>query len=632
MRQGFVIALLIALIVTLGVIVVCAAAGPPPSLYVFPDTGFVYGFVPAPNAPVTVKLTKPGGVVSLVNSTSLPTPNAGGLYTYTAALSDIIQIGDQVEATFSNTTTAMTVPNLTARARRATSSVTGRAPANVPLRVTLEQADGTYVQTVNSDASGNYGAGFAGHTMLAGDWGNVYYTPTLSLNTVTVLIYRVPGLWLYSGSNRVDGFAPAGGLPVAVTWGDETITTTSSHNSFGYGRFSALLTTGSLQAGDQLTMTAGSEPPVSATVQPLTVNINRTTRTISGTGPRPYVPVTVEFNDSQNTYVQVVATGAAAPYSYAATFPSVAMSPGDWARAAVADQNGNITFAYGRVPLTHAYKGAGHVFGYATSAGAPLTVTLKSSSGQVKGIAYPVSNNDVYAWGEFVADLRHPVTGAPAVIATGDVVETQVGSGVLFPMTVSSLDGQVDVANNRVWGTAAFNATVRAVLYHWTGSGYDNGTERIVQADGSGNYSAGFVGLATAQAGDYALVYQPDGQGGVTYILAPSTHPSLTVTDFPSYVNPNTAATVGWSIADGIHVTATSVFWDSSSHALDYAYPNETVVQSGGAGSYRASLNGLPAGKVHFRVRAVVDGRELWSAEQSIQVGRMAYLPLVIRR
>lgn len=632
MRQGFVVAIALALTLTLAVAVVCAAAAQPPSIYVFPDTSFVYGFVSSPNTPVTVKLTKPGGVVSTANSTSLATPNAKGLYTYTAVLPNIIAIGDQVETTASNATTAMTVPNLTARAQRATSSVTGQAPPNVSLKVTLEQASGAYAQTVTSTPAGSYSASFAGHTMLAGDWGNVYYTPTLSVNTVTVLIYRVPGLWLYSGSNRVDGFAAAGGLPVTLTWGDETIHTTSSHNSFGYGRFSALFTTGSLRPGDQLVMTAGSEPSVSATVQPLTVAINRTTKTISGLGPGPNVPVTVEFNDPQNTYVQVVNTAASAPYAYSASFPAVTMSPGDWARASVADPNGNVTFAYGRVPLTYAYKGTGHVFGYATSAGAPLTVTLKTSAGQVKGVAYPISNYDVYAWGEFAADLRHPTTGAPATIAVGDIVETQVGNGAPFAITVQPLDGQIEVANNRVRGTTTPNATVRAVLFHWVGTGYDNGTERIVQADGSGNYSASFAGLVTAQAGDYALVYRPDGQGGVTYALAPSTQPTLAITAYPTFVAPNASANIAWSVANGVHTTSTSVFWDIMSHAVDYAYPHETAVQSGGPGAYSTTLTSLPAGRVYFRVRAVVDGQELWSAEQAIQVGRNTYLPLVTRQ
>lgn len=617
-------------VMALVVVAASLAAGQPPSIYAYLGTGYVYGFASAGNVPVTITLANAGGIKAQVTVTSSTNISLTGLYA--ATLPAVIQSGDWLTVTAQDVSTGMTVASLTARANRTAGTVTGQAPPDSPLEVTLEQPGVTYRQFVTSTTGGSFSASFAGQTsIVAGDWGSVTYTPTVMTNTVSVQLYRVPLLRFYLGSDRVDGYTVAGDLPITLTRSGEAITLTSSHDSFSYGQFVAYFAGGAVRIGDRVTMTAGSELPIPATVQALTVNMDSAANSLHGDGPGPNVPVWVEFNQPQATYTRIVTTSNATPYTFTAVF-TASMSPGDWGRASVSDPNGNLTYAYTRLPIVYAYKGNRHVFGYAASGGLPVTVTLKNSSGITQAMAFLVSSSDVYAWGYFAADLRDSITNAPIVMQSGDVVETKVGPTSHLTMTVRSLDGQVDPVANAVKGNTLPNSNVRAVLYHWIGSGYDNGTEQVGQADATGNYTVSFASLVAAQLGDYALVYRPDGQSGVTYALAPSTHPSLAVTGFPAHVDPNATIPVTWTIAGGVHTTYANVHWDTVSRAASYSYNHSTPVQIGGPGTYVETLPGVQLGRVYFRARAFVDGQELWSGvEQAIEVGWSMYLPIVVR-
>jgi hypothetical protein len=172
---------------------------------------------------------------------------------------------------------------------------------------------------------------------------------------------------------------------------------------------------------------------------------------------------------------------------------------------------------------------------------------------------------------------------------------------------------------------------LQVTLYRWNGSDFSGDFMQTGAADASGNYTVSFTGVYSAQLGDYALVYRPDGVTGVVYTFAPSTHPTLSVIN-PINVPANTPIPITSTIGGGVHVTYANVHWDTASRSASYAYNRSTPIQSGGIGNYTSIITGVQLGQVLFRARAFVDGQELWSEpEQGMQVGRAVYLPLILR-
>lgn len=628
-RWTMFVALGIALASLLIITVSLAASGTSPTIYAYLNSDFVYGYTSSGGVPVTVTLANASGIKAQIVVTSSVAVSTTGLYA--SSLPTTIQVNDVLTVTSPvDSPILMAVPNITARANRSTNTLTGTAPANSPLRVTLEQPGVTYEQFVTSTAGGDYSATFA-QAIQAGDWGTITLTPTVApTNTVTHLLYRTPQLRFYLGSDQLDGYTVGGDLPMTLALSNGVLlSTTSSHNSFSYGKF-ALNTPNNLQAGTRVTMTAGTEAPLVATIQALTVNMDAVHNALSGTGPGPNAAVYLEFNAGAQTYTATVLASAAAPYTYSVPFTTT-MMPGDWARAYVADLNGNLTYAYARLPVVYVYEGNRHIFGYAAAPNLPVTITLKNGATVVATAGSLVSSQNVYAWGFFSTDLRDGITDAPIKIQPGYTVVVTSGASSVMTVPVVSLNGQVDPINDVVTGSTSPNSNLQVTLYRWNGSDFSGDFTQNGAADASGNYTVSFTSVYSAQLGDYALVYRPDGVTGVVYVLAPSTHPTLSVIN-PMNVPANTYIPITSTIGGGVHVTYANVHWDTASRSVSYTYHHSTPIQSGGIGNYTSIIAGVQLGQVFFRARAFVDGQELWSEpERSVQVGRAVYLPLILR-
>lgn len=358
---------------------------------------------------------------------------------------------------------AITVPTLTVQLDRAANTLSGQAPANSIVALSVSRGNDffrTYTATV--DALGGYTLNLPGDVALAaGDVARVSYKsidpPTFSATGILPLIRAE----LYQSS--VSGRLPPLTAYTITLQTSPTVTLSYQGIAFDDGYFGLWLAP--TRPGDIITVTTVQQT-LRLELPALTAHIDRTSATIFGQAP-PLASLRVMpyayFSYSQN--VTATASGA-----YTATFPDLAPLNTTYGQLTYYDADGNqVGLAFATVHWDVVVNDK-CLSGIADLPGLPLTLTLRNSSGGVKS---------TYS---FIPAYSYYAACFTTIVESGDQIALQSASATEV-FTVPVLTARHNFARQAVEGSAPPHETLFAEL-----PAFYNGPPRRVFADDDGRY------------------------------------------------------------------------------------------------------------------------------------------------
>ncbi len=172
---------------------------------------------------------------------------------FSAAMGTPLRPGDTVTVTTPREELTLTIPWLTARIDRATATVSGQAPPEAPLEVSLSVYPLYLSRRVTATAAGRYTVSFPEASSFAGAWGAVRHTNPQGHRAFLEFGARA---WLVTlGERCASGYADMAGAPFTVTLQaadgfTESLTgTASTYNASFFACFSR-----PIGIGDRLTL------------------------------------------------------------------------------------------------------------------------------------------------------------------------------------------------------------------------------------------------------------------------------------------------------------------------------------------------------------------------------------------
>jgi hypothetical protein len=124
--------------------------------------------------------------------------------------------------------------------------------------------------------------------------------------------------------------------------------------------------------------------------------------------------------------------------------------------------------------------------------------------------------------------------------------------------------------------------------------------------------------------GDWLTLYYIDLQDNYFSSSFYTTQPSVTVTDYPSAVQPHSPVTVHFTLS-GAHSSSVYVYWGNQPGQ----YLTTTPYQVGAIGPNVISFNAPSGGTLYFQVSASIDGQWVNSPEYSVDVADTSATTLV---
>jgi len=312
-----------------------------------------------------------------------------------------------------------------------------------------------------------------------------------------------PVLSIYKGGNEVSGMLPSAGTPVTVAlMSGATVKGMAYDTSNEYGEFGVKLFDGAgnpleIAENDQVVL---ADPAVTVNVPRLTAAVDTDNELVSGQGPTNSL-LNVSQPESPLEPPRSTLTDAAGNYQ--------------------ADFRGRADLTLNTLVKVQHQNGDGHTVWIERLGGAMLSAAL--NSGRVWGYA-PVDQDiaigitvkrggavigatSLSDWGYFSA-FPVDANGKPIVLAAGDVVEMDFGSGVVRTLTLAPLTMVVNGETNALGGSGPANSRLAVVM-----NSYPQIYDDTVTTDAAGKWA---VDLNTKgsdiKAGDMAsLRYSPDG-------------------------------------------------------------------------------------------------------------------------
>jgi hypothetical protein len=451
-----------------------------------------------------------------------------------------IQGGDQVIVSASPDET-VDVPDIDAEVDAATDTITGTT--------TITDADlGVYVngtgQTVHTDNNGDFVAVFDtinsyDHVYVRyqnGD-GHWIHARFQGESTGDAAIYaRWDGAMC---NNCASGFVSTANAlaTVALERGGSTIATAidraDSNRWFEVEFANAAGEAIPIENGDVIEVTASD--PVSMTVADLTVEANKESDTLYGTGPAGD-RLEIGGDCWGSTTVDPVGDWV---------YAGCGLGNGDNGYIYHPTENGHRTYlGWAAVPYVSVRENGDYVYGYVRQ-GVPVTVTLQSSGGTERAVATAFSNDSNGWFGVSFQDAA----GDPIVIQPNDTVLVQASPAITVPVT--PLDAEVDTANDQVMGYGPANADLGVSA---------GGCWRNVTTDADGDFTADTSGECNLRAGDWVWVYYWNDQGNQVYIgfNAPMVRVNVANDIVDGYATPNATAKLTLKRGGSTLATATA--------------------------------------------------------------------------
>jgi hypothetical protein len=435
----------------------------------------------------------------------LPLPGARDRY---------VRPGDRVSlARIGARTVVVDVPNLTVDADVAGDRIVGTAPAGATVRIVgTTGPGGTLDRTVTADAAG----AFALAEDLAPGFvsGSATYDDPSGRRFVAQFAGLTADVTLDARTMRGQG-TPGTIVMVTNVRPDATRFQVGAEVVDGTG-WTLTLPIGGVTTGDVLTVTklrgpAPAGSPLQVTAPAITVEIDPARDRVSGVLLPAGGSVRVEaWPITGATVSREVAsspTGPDAGHFEVDLLGAADLGPGWRVRAAwVASPEVSV----GRLQVI-----AQALIGVHTSAvrgiappGAPVTVTLRAPGGDVKAIV-PTEADDQ---GAFDARLGGLLPGVAVTIEAGDMVEIAFVAGDPLAVPVPALVARADPDADTVSGKTKPGAEIHVRVLSDASA-----PERIVTADGDGNFTARFAGpydlrrpangTATVQASGSAIFF-----------------------------------------------------------------------------------------------------------------------------
>lgn len=543
------------------------------------------------------------------------TEETGGLY---VNLSDSagnavdLQPGDEVEVTLGDGSShQIDVVNIDYIIDRDAETVYGTGPANATLRLLYS----VYAaQETTTDASGSFSHDM-NQTLSGGYSFDVQYRP--SENQVMTFYQNVPQFTIYPLNDYIYGYGPLQESVVATLKDSsgtikETKNTTTGTNGYYYVSFSADVATGDTVVVDVGPLHYEQE------VVALTVMGDTENNVVYGTAPgdawlnvfdRKYFGPYEHYNYK---YFNADQDG-----NYSAVFDGV--SEGDqlevlyWGGGGHDDRVSTSRY----IPAIYIDQTSDAISGYTT----PETtgnIIIRDSGGALKATA-SVSANTTY--GSFSYD-------AECDIVPGDQVQVKIGD-LDRTESVVPLSGSLDLNTDTFNGTGPSSEDVGYEVYHWSGSWYryytTNGSmEGFASTEATGDFNIDVSALADLVSGDYVRLYYLNENETHYQGAAYTTDPTISISDYPSAVQPNNPVDIEVELDGGAHSQRLYVRWDTESHEDDNLYGHFSGWQKGAIGQNLVQILAPSGGKIYFKAYALVDGQGLWSDEYVIDINETA--------
>lgn len=386
----------------------------------------------------------------------------------------ILRSGYTIVAEAAGQTFSTTVAALTAVADPVAGQITGEAPFNAPVDITVyvgplsDKLETLAAQmTVTATATGHYTASLP---LSRAAYGTAAVTDAGGHETYARFAAPVLGVRLV---NEEMTFWNA-----AMLWGQVNDTqapiTVSIQGSSGYLKDLRLLTTGpdgyfvdgwvswahdppnfpKLEAGDVLTVTTPRGSAMQLTVPLVTAEANTLSGTVMGNAP-PNAPLIVTLSDawSEHWYAQAVTATALGTYtvdfSGQGGFTGYATGEVSLVTAEGHTVTRNFKATSHCAPRFYPVQVGGNALGFDITDNCPgLTLRLSDAGGETK------YETLVAAYGKGFYEALVDANGRPVPILPGDQVEVTSANAPTYTLAIPSLTVQLDVAANTITGHA----------------------------------------------------------------------------------------------------------------------------------------------------------------------------------
>jgi len=539
-----------------------------PRIGVHPEEGRIYGELFAPNSPITITVTGKSGYTKDI--LYLYTNRFGGLPNYRYEPEEDIwtqmagggyrpwpklQPGERIQIESPDPMIELEVPLITLRADRETGLITGQAPPNTPLRITLYSyyssygpkptptpsppyplsepltltfADGSggrgpITRYVTSTISGSYSADFSELAPLQPN-DKAHLLANVGGHHVSLrFLSLVPMLRVDMSERSISGYVdvPMNSY-IRILIRDErgrlkrTMTLSLYHGTFATGFYPPP------EPGDTIEVEGGRQP-LRMTLPRLSARADRATNRIIGEAPPgstliadlfhfPWPP-SPDFRcpwpfcwePETHTFTTTATTEGEFTVNLGET---VRLTAGDRGDVTYRTPDGNEAIVHYSVPRLSSTLGAQTIDGLGPP-NSSVRITVTSASGEVKATSKTTTN----PYGHFYVRLSDPIEPGDQIVLTEEEEEK-----MLAILTVPLLTAEIDPAGQVVRGQAPPEALLGIWLYREDGAPFS----AMVTSTASGNYGIS-LGEANISAGD---------AGGVLY-RTPEGHLVSTLFGFP---------------------------------------------------------------------------------------------------
>ena len=550
---------------------------------------------------------------------------------------DVLQ-GDFVDVTYDATTVTINSDAITIDFDFTNNHIMGTAGVNRTIYINVRD-DGIgwcehhdYNTSLQSNGAGSYDANLTGNYDVirrtevdvmsenqqgTGGWTIWRHAPWLILHTMP-----------NASNGNGNGLAADEDIDLVLKNGATEKATRNQHTNYPDAGFGFGIGEADMLPGDTFTATENSNTWATIPIVNLTTVLNSATGQVTGNAPanKQVVIRTDHYNRTTGGWDITCQTATANGSGiYSATAPTPLIG-NDSVATFYVDAAGFEQQVWDIAPYLNMHKGTNLLEGsFKTGFDGDMNITVQNKKGIVKfeGKSYAFGG----WWSEFLAK-----DGKPVNLAAKDTVTIKptagafgVEAGKTLTGTVTKVTLALDLANNKVTGTAPKNTHVALSPQKWYGNGFECRDEcwRDAAANGSGAFEYTFN--ADLAAGDFAEIYYVDAQGNITYQQANSTTPTITLDSFPATFRRGRPNEVKYTIANGMHVDDTGVFSDSSSRP-DWNYTNQNGVDGnwwpGGPGQYSVTVWTAHQGKIYFRAFTRVDGRWLFTTPETVAKAR----------
>jgi hypothetical protein len=462
-----------------------------------------FGGVLKPLTPYSVTLKRAGKILSTVKGDKT---DSQGYFTGIfdeSVVSDFLT-GDVLDATDGTNTVSMTLSSLSGAIDPDTDQVSGSVSpgwvvfpkvnhqANWP---TLNgcQADTSGCKSAAANSSGNYTVTYTGpFDILPGDSGSVQAFDPQG-NDENSSVYSGQAIFADLSANMISGFWDKTDVDLSITLEKADHSQhedLSAHTRYATAQFTVTPHTLTVETGDAITITAGSQTQ-SMTVADLSGVFDTTTKHLSGSAPNTHLVANMlDYDGIQSgSYRCLASTVSGGAFDFDFSAASV-VGMNDHAYLSASGPDGHeYTVREVRVAGISIFSGV-NFEGYTQAPAERYTMTIQQPDGT------PVTTSEVRTSSD--RDGYFVWSALPA-IQPGQkaVLKTEAGA-VMAEVTMPALTVNIDPQAKRVYGQGPKNSQIDIRLNQESATGFSQLVILPASTDASGNYSLLYADAVSA--------------------------------------------------------------------------------------------------------------------------------------